>query len=258
MFIDTHCHLFYPNFNGEVDKIISNAVDVGVSYILVPATDIASSIQALELTNKYPFIYSAAGVHPHDTKGWDGSMLETINHIALNNKVVAIGEIGLDYYYDFSPKNDQLKAFEDQLNLALKLKMPVIIHNREADKDIMDIMRKYKGTGLRAQFHCFTASLADAQELIEMGHYISFTGNITYAKADSLRKVVKGVDPKNILLETDSPFLTPVPFRGQRNEPAHVKLVAQAIAEIHNLSIEEIARITTENVFKLYGIGKNA
>ncbi|MFH0736354.1 MAG: TatD family hydrolase [bacterium] len=256
MFIDTHCHLFYPNFNGEVDKIIQNAVDSGVDYIIVPATDIASSIQALEITKKYPFIYSAAGVHPHDTKGWDGSMLATIKEIAQSPKVVAIGEIGLDYYYDFSPKEDQIKAFKDQLNLAVELKLPVIIHNREADHDIMEIMRKYKGTGLRAQFHCFTASLLDARELIEMHHYISFTGNITYAKADSLRKVVKGIEPENILLETDSPFLTPVPFRGQRNEPANVKLVAKSIAEIHDLTIEDIARTTSMNAYKLFGIGK--
>lgn len=255
MFIDTHCHLFYPNFNGEVDQVIKNALSSGVEYILVPGTDIASSLQALELDKKYPFVYSSAGVHPHDTKGWDGSLLDTIKQIALNPKVVAIGEIGLDYYYDFSPKEDQIKAFTEQLDLALELKLPVIIHSREADDDMMEIMRRYNGKGLRAQFHCFAGSLADAKELIDMNHYISFTGNITHAKADNLRKVVKGIELENLLLETDSPFMTPVPFRGQRNEPANVKLVAQAIADIHGTTIEDVARTTSINAFKLFGIG---
>jgi TatD DNase family protein len=256
MFIDTHCHLFYPNFNGEVDKIINNAKDSGVDYILVPGTDIASSLKALELANKYNFIYCSAGVHPHDTKGWDKSLLETIKNIAMNEKVVAIGEIGLDYYYDFSPKEDQIKAFTDQLNLALELKLPVIIHNREADDDIMEIMKSYKGTNLRAQFHCFSGSLDDARKLIEMGHYISFTGNITYTKADSLRKIVKAIELDNLLLETDSPFMTPVPFRGQRNEPANVKLVAQTIADLHDTTIDDVARTTSVNAYKFFGIGQ--
>lgn len=256
MFTDTHCHLFYPNFNGEVDKVIKDALDNGVDYILVPGTDIASSLQALDLANKYNFIFSAAGVHPHDSKDWDKSLLTTIKDIAMNDKVVAIGEIGLDYYYDFSPKEDQIKAFTDQLDLALELKLPVIIHNREADEDIMEIMRKYKGTGLRAQFHCFAGSLQDARELIEMGHYISFTGNITYTKADNLRKIVSAIEVENLLLETDSPFMTPVPYRGQRNEPKHVELVAKTIAEIKNLTIEDIARTTSLNAYKLFGIGK--
>ncbi len=256
MFIDTHCHLFYPNFNGEVDKVITEAVNSGVDYILVPGTDIASSLQALDLANKYSFIYSSAGVHPHDSKGWDKSLLHTIKDIAMNDKVVAIGEIGLDYYYDFSPKEDQIKAFTDQLDLALELKLPVIIHNREADNDIMEIMRRYKGTGLRAQFHCFAGTLQDARELIEMGHYISFTGNITYTKADNLRKIVAAIEPENLLLETDSPFMTPTPFRGQRNEPKHVELIAKTIAELKNLTVEDIARTTSLNAYKLFGIGK--
>ncbi len=256
MFIDTHCHLFYPNFNGEVDKVISNARNSSVDYILVPGTDIASSLQGLELANKYDFIYCSAGVHPHDTKDWDSSLTDTIKNIAMNNKVVAIGEIGLDYYYDFSPKEDQIKAFTDQLDLAIELKLPVIIHNREADEDVMEIMRSYKDKGLRAQFHCFAGALADARELITMGHYISFTGNITYTKADSLRKIVKEIELDNLLLETDAPFMTPVPYRGQRNEPANVKIVAKAIAEIHNATIEDVARTTSLNAYKLFGIGK--
>lgn len=254
MFIDTHTHLFYPNFNGEVDAVIQRAREAGVDYMIVPGTDLASSAQAVELAHKYDFIYAAVGVHPHDSKDWDESILKNIEELASDKKVVAIGETGLDYFYDFSPKEMQIKAFEDQINLAVKLNLPLIIHNREADTDIMAIMRKYKGK-IKAQFHCFAGSIEDARELIEMHHYISFTGNITFAKADNLRKIVSRVDSENLLLETDSPFMTPVPHRGKRNEPAYIKLVAEKIAELHHLSTEDIARTTSYNAHKLFGIG---
>jgi TatD DNase family protein len=255
MFIDTHAHLFYPNFSGEVDEVINRAKSEGVDYIIVPATDLASSAQAIALAEKYEFIYASVGIHPHDTKEWNGSLLNNIEQLASYNKVVAIGEIGLDYYYDFSPKEMQLKAFEEQINLALKLELPVIIHNREADEDLRRIIRKYRGSGLRAQFHCFAGSIADARELIEMHHFISFTGNITFKKADTLIKILRSIQIDNLLLETDSPFMTPVPFRGQRNEPAYIKLVAEKIAEVQNLTVNDIANATSLNAFKLFGIG---
>jgi TatD DNase family protein len=255
MFIDTHVHLFYPNFNGEVDEVINRAKNAGVDYIIVPATDLASSAQAIALAEKYDFIYASVGIHPHDTKEWNDSLLGNIEQLASHHKVVAIGEIGLDYYYDFSPKEMQLKAFEEQINLALKLELPVIIHNREADEDLMRIIRSYQGSGLRAQFHCFAGSGTDARELIEMHHFISFTGNITFKKADTLRKILSSIQIDNLLLETDSPFMTPVPFRGQRNEPAYVKLVADKIAEVQDLTINDIANATSLNAFKLFGIG---
>jgi TatD DNase family protein len=255
MFIDTHAHLFYPNFNGEIDKIITNAKDAGVDYIIVPGTDLASSVQAIELSKKYEMVYASVGIHPHDTKEWNDSLIDKIEQLAKNEKVVAIGEIGLDYYYDFSPKEIQIKAFEAQIELALKLKLPVIIHNREADTDVMSIIRKYKDSGLRAQFHCFAGTVEDARELVEMRHYISFTGNITYKKADTLRKIVSRIAPENLLLETDSPFMTPIPHRGERNEPSYIKLVADQIAAIHNLTTEDIARTTSYNAYKLFGIG---
>ena len=254
MFIDTHAHLFYPNFNGEVDEVIKRAKEAGVDYIIVPGTDLASSAQAIELAEKYDFIYASVGVHPHDSKDWDSSLLKNIEELASSKKVVAIGEAGLDYFYDYSPKNKQIEAFEDQINLAIKLNLPLIVHNREADEDIMNIMRKYTGK-VRAQFHCFAGSLADARELIEMHHYISFTGNITFTKADNLRKILSRIDTENLLLETDCPFMTPVPHRGQRNEPALVKLVAEKVAEIHHLTLEDVARTTSYNAYKLFGIG---
>ncbi|MCL4548734.1 MAG: TatD family hydrolase, partial [Bacteroidetes bacterium] len=174
MFIDTHVHIFLPNFAGEVDQIIDRAKAAGVDYLIVPGTDVATSIQAVELSEKYNCVYAAVGVHPHDTKDWNDSLIEKLEELAKNKKVVAIGEIGLDYYYDFSPREIQLQAFESQIKLALKLNLPIIVHNREANDDVMSLARKYKDSGLRAQFHCFAGSIHDARELIEMHHFISF------------------------------------------------------------------------------------
>ncbi|MGE5680659.1 MAG: TatD family hydrolase [Bacillota bacterium] len=255
MFVDTHAHLFYPNFNGDIDEVLNRAKDSGVDYILVPGTDLASSAQAVELADKYDFVYAAVGIHPHDTKEWKDSLLDNIEELAKHKKVVAIGEIGLDYYYDFSPKEIQIDALDSQIILSLKLNLPVILHNREADEDIMRILRTYKDTCLKAQLHCFSGSLADARELIELGHYLSFTGNITFQKADNLRNVLKNIQTENLLLETDSPYMTPVPFRGKRNEPSYVRIVAEKIAEVHNLPVETVANSTSFNAFKLFGIG---
>lgn len=254
MFIDTHAHLFYPNFNGEVDEVIARALQAGVEKIIVPATDIASSAQALDLAEANDCIYATVGVHPHDTKEWKDTLIDELRSMAKHEKVVAIGEIGLDYYYDFSPKDIQKQAFEAQINLAIELDKPIVVHNRESNDDVMALINKYFEKKLRAQFHCFAGSENDARTLIEMGHYISFTGNITHTKADNVRKVLQSVNLENLFLETDSPFMTPVPHRGQRNEPAYVKLVAEKVAEVHNTTVENIANITTENAKKFFKI----
>lgn len=255
MFVDTHAHLFYENFKDDIDDVISRAKENGVDYILVPATDLKTAEETLQLCDKYDFIYAAVGIHPHDTKVWDDSLLQQIEKLAAHPKVVAIGEIGLDYYYDFSPKTQQIKAFKSQLDLALRLELPVIIHNRDSDEDMMEIISSYCSTGLKAQFHCFNASLNDAIEYMKMSHFISFTGNITFKKSEELRNILKHIDLNHLLLETDSPFMTPVPFRGKRNEPAFVKYVADKVAEVHNITTDEVARITSLNVFRMFGIG---
>lgn len=256
MFIDSHAHLFLPNFEDDLDEVINRAKDEGVKYIIVPATDIVTARQTAALTKKYDMVYGAAGVHPHDTKNWDASFISEIEELAKNEKIVAIGEIGLDYYYDFSPKEKQIEAFKAQIELALKLNLPIIVHNRESDEDMMNIIRSYKSSGLRAQFHCFNGSKEDAKELTGLGHFISFTGNITFKKADSLRDTLKTIPPRYLLTETDSPFMTPVPHRGKRNEPANVKLVAEKIAEVHNISVDDVNRISAYNTFKLFGVGR--
>jgi len=256
MFIDTHAHLFYPNFNGEVEQIIERAINAGVNKIIIPATDLATSKQAIDLAEQYENVYAAVGVHPHDTKELQENYIELLEKFAKHKKVIAIGEIGLDYYYDFSPKENQIEAFKKQIDLAVKLNLPIIVHNRESNEDVMKIIREYKDSGLKGQFHCFASSVEDAKELISMGHFISFTGNVTFKKADNLREVLKNIEVENLLLETDSPFMTPVPHRGKRNEPSNIPLIVEKIAEIHNTTIDDIARTTNYNVFKLFGIGE--
>lgn len=256
MFIDTHTHLFFKNFDEDRDEVIKNALTAGVKYMVVPGTDIETSRQAVELAEKYKSVYAAVGVHPHDTKDWDDSLIDELRKLAKHPKVVAIGEIGLDYFYDFSPKDKQQQAFDKQIQLALELELPIIIHNRDSNDDIMEFARKYKDSSLKAQYHCFAGTVENARELVEMGHFISFTGNITFKKADSIREVLSKVSVENILLETDSPFLTPVPFRGKRNEPKHIPIIAQIVAETHHLRVEDVARTTSWNAYKLFGIGK--
>jgi TatD DNase family protein len=256
MFVDTHAHLFFNNFDGEVDQVIDRAINEGIDYILVPSTDLKTAEQVAELTEKYDIVYGAVGVHPHNTKEWDNSWLEKIEELCNNEKIVAIGEIGLDYYYDYSPKEKQLEAFKAQIDLALKLDLPIIVHNRDSDDDLMKVIGEYCSSGLKAQFHCFNSTTKNARELINMNYMISFTGNITFKKADELRKLVKSVGLDHLLLETDAPFMTPVPLRGKRNEPSNVKYIAEKIAEIHETNVKEVAHITSLNAFKLFGIGK--
>ena len=255
MFIDTHAHLFFENFKEDVDDVINRAKENGVDYIVVPATDIKTAKEAIKLAEKYEQIYATVGIHPHDTKDWNESLIFEIEELSKHPKVVAIGEIGLDYYYDFSPQDQQIKAFKSQLELAIKIQLPVVIHNRDSDGDMMDIIQSYCGTGLKGQFHCYNGSLNDALEFMKMNHFISFTGNITYKKSDSLRELLKHIDLNHLMLETDSPFMTPVPFRGKRNEPSNVTYVAKQIADIHKISIEEVGRITSLNAFRFFGIG---
>lgn len=255
MFIDTHAHLFYSNFKDDLDEVINRAKEAGVDYILVPATDLDTAKQVIDLTEKYEMIYGAVGIHPHETKEWDSSLSDKIEELAKHPKIVGIGEIGLDYYYDYSPKEKQIAAFKEQIELALKLDLPIIVHNRESDQDLTEIINSYCSSGLKAQFHCFNGTLQDAKDLINMNYMISFTGNITFKNSEDLRHILKKVSLNNLLIETDSPFLTPVPLRGKRNEPAYVKYVADKVAEVHNISVEDVARITSFNAFKLFGIG---
>jgi TatD DNase family protein len=258
MFIDTHAHLFFQNFENDIDEVLENALAAGVKKIIVPGTSIKTSKQSIQLAEKYEFIYSTVGVHPHDTAEWQSTIVNELEELTKHPKVVAIGEIGLDYYYDFSPKEKQIVAFRDQIELALQKDLPIIIHNRDSNEDLMNIIEEYDGRGLRGQFHCFAGSVNDARTLVEKGFYISFPGNVTFVKADNLRNVLRSIDIENLLLETDSPFMTPVPHRGKRNEPAYIPLIATTIAKVHNVTVEDVARTTTANVYKLFGVGNKS
>ncbi len=256
MLIDTHAHLFFPDYENDLEEVLDRAKSSGIEKIIVPATDIPTSEKVIQLVEKYEYIYGAVGVHPHDTKNWNNDLITRIEELANHEKIVAIGEIGLDYYYDFSPKEKQIEAFKAQLELALKLDKPVVIHNRDSDKDMMEIIRSYAGTNLRAQFHCYNGTLEDAKEIIKLNHFISFTGNITFKKADNLRNIISNIGIEHIMLETDSPFLTPEPNRGKRNEPSNVRYVAQKIADLCKLKPEDVARVTSYNVFRMFKIGE--
>lgn len=258
MFIDTHAHLFYPNYLEDLESVLQNARDEKIDHILVPATDLPTSAKVIELIEKYDMLYGAVGIHPHDTKDWSDDFLIQLKELASHKKVVAIGEIGLDYFYDFSPKEKQIEAFRRQLELAITLDLPVILHNREADEDVLPIVSEFSTQGLRGQFHCFSGTLNDAIKITEMNFYLSFTGNITFKKTDDLRIIASQIGLHHLLLETDSPFMTPVPHRGKRNEPANIPLIAQKLAELHNVSSEDVGRITSFNAFKLFGIGTKA
>jgi TatD DNase family protein len=241
-----------------VKEVIDRALAKDVRNIIIPATDIKTTRQAIELAEKYPMLYATAGVHPHDSKDWDDSWLQKIEAYASHPKVVAIGEIGLDYHYDFSPKDQQIRAFTAQLELAKSLDLPVVVHSRESDEDMMRIIKSFCGSGPRAQFHCFNGSLQDALDFIAMNHSISFTGNITFKKFDGLREIARSLPLDRIMIETDSPYMAPVPFRGKRNEPEYVIKVAEKLAELHGVSVEEIAGITTRNARNFFSIGESA
>ncbi|HWA06133.1 MAG TPA: TatD family hydrolase [Ignavibacteria bacterium] len=258
MFIDTHAHLNYPDIVKNIDEVLSRAVDSGVEAIIIPATTYKTSIDIIELVQKHKMLYAAVGIHPTELKDFEESHLPKIEELAKENKVVAIGEIGLDYYWEPYDKELEIMVLTEQLRIAKRVGLPVILHNRKSTDDLMRIVKEeYDGGKLKGQFHSFSAGPAEAEECVEMGFYISFTGNITYKPNEGTYiayDIVKNTAAEHLLLETDTPYLPPVPYRGKQNEPAYVKHTAAKIAELKVMSIEELGRITTENAKRLYGL----
>jgi len=261
--IDTHCHLDIEAFDADRDAVLARALESGVSRVINPAVDLESGAAVLRLTEKYPGVLAAVGIHPNSTAHFDLDNLQQIEGQARSSsKVVAIGEIGLDYHWEDSPKAVQRIAFEAQLALAASLGLPVIIHNREAGEDVIAVLRTWIPTlpeQLRARpgvMHSFSAPAAIADEALALGFYLGFTGPITYKKADELRAIAARIPVDRLLIETDSPYLTPQAHRGQRNEPAYVRYVAERLASLHHLSDIEFARQTTANAEKLFGIAE--
>jgi TatD DNase family protein len=251
--IDSHAHIYYRDYADDFDAMLQRAADAGVDAMLVVGTDIESSRESVELAEKHPQLYAAVGIHPHDAGRVTDACYDVIRDLALSSpKVVAIGEIGLDFYRDRSPRVDQERVFRAFLRLAGELDKPVIIHDRDAHRQVLDCLRE-EGTR-RGVLHCFSGDAAMAAEALAMGLYISIPGTITYPANEALREVVRAVSIDRMLVETDCPYLTPVPHRGKRNEPAHVRLTAERVAEVKGLSLEDVARITTKNVRDLFGI----
>ncbi len=255
MLIDTHAHLEMREFDEDREAMITRARDAGVEYIVTIGTTVESSRDAVLLAEKHDFIYAAVGVHPHEVKDILHPSYEMIRHLAKHRKVVAYGEIGLDYHYEHSPRTDQKRKFRDMLREARELDLPVIVHDREAHEDTLRILTEEWSPDLGGVMHCFSGDADMAKRLIEMGFSISIAGPVTFPKAEALREVVRQVPIEHLLVETDSPYLAPQPARGKRNEPAYVRHTAEMVAKIKGLTFDDVARITSFNAMQLFGIG---
>ena len=253
-FIDSHAHLDDKRFDSDRDELIKSLYDNGIEVVLNPGADLKTSKNALLLAEKYSFIYAAVGCHPHDTKYMNDDTMNIFKEMAKSNKVIAIGEIGLDYYYDNSDRDTQRKWFREQIRLAKELDLPYIVHDRDAHEDILNIMKEEHYDGARGILHCYSGSVELSREFIKLGFYISLAGPVTFAKARVPKLVAKETPFDKLLIETDSPYLTPEPFRGKRNEPKYVRYVAEEIAKIRNVSIDEVAERTKENFKTLFEI----
>ncbi|MCU1808717.1 TatD family hydrolase [Cytobacillus firmus] len=254
MFFDTHAHLNAEQYNEDLQEVIDRALSEGISNIVVVGFDRPTIEKAMELTEQYEFIYACVGWHPVDAIDMTEEDLLWIEKLSSHPKVVALGEMGLDYYWDKSPKDIQKEVFRKQIRLAKKVKLPIVIHNRDATSDIVEILKEEGAGEVGGIMHCFSGSPEIAQECVDMNFYISLGGPVTFKNAKKPKEVADVIPLEKLLIETDCPYLTPHPHRGKRNEPSYVKLVAEQIAEIKGLSTEEVAQATTENAKKLFGI----
>lgn len=253
MYIDTHAHLQWKTFDIDREAVIKRARKNQILNIVNIGFDIENSIKALELADQHKGLYTTVGIHPHNANQLDEKNLKILKTLSKNTSTVAIGEIGLDYYRNLSPPQIQKKAFETQLLLASEQNLPVIIHNREAESEILAILAKFKGK-IEGIMHCFSADISFAKKCIQLGFLISFAGNITYSKAYNLHKTAKWINLDKMLIETDCPWLAPQSVRGKRNEPSYLPKIAQKIAELKQVSIKEIAQETTNNAKKIFNI----
>lgn len=252
--VDTHCHLDFQHYKDDLDRVLTRAAQNGVIRFIVPGINITSSQTAIELSKKYNAIYAACGIHPHEADKVTDDDFERLKALAGNDKVVAIGEIGLDYYRNFSSKENQKKLFQKALQTAKDLDLPVILHNRSAEEDFMNIFRS-AGKGLRGVMHCFSGDETMLEEVLKLGMHVSFTGSITFKNSENTRRTAEKVPVERLLLETDSPYITPHPFRGKRNEPGYVKYLVDVYKDLYGLSAGDIARITTHNANELFNLG---
>lgn len=253
MIWDTHAHLDDKQFKTDRDSVLQRAREAGITTIVNIGHSEATSRESVELATKYPFLYATVGIHPHDAKDCNDQTWITLERLAQNPKVVAWGEVGLDYYRDLSPRDVQRQVFIQQLKLAKESGLPVVIHNRDAHGDILKIIKE-NPTGTEGVFHSYSGSWEMAKELLKMGYYLSFSGPLTYKNARHTVEVATKMPEDRFVVETDCPYLTPEPYRGKRNEPAYVREVVSKIAEIRGITFEKAAQLSTENAQKLFKI----
>ncbi len=254
MIIDTHAHLQDKKLRENLDNVLGRAKEAGVEKIICVGYDLPSSQEAVLLARKYKQIFAAVGIHPHDAKTLNFEVLGKLRDLAKDPRVVAIGEIGLDYYRDLSPRDKQQEAFIEQIKLAHEIGKPIIIHDRDANQDVIDIVKKHRAGKNGGIMHCFSGNLPLAMESIKEGFYISFAGPLTYKNAKKAQEVVVKIPQNRLLVETDCPYLTPEPLRGKLNEPAHVRLVVEKMAELRQQHPDEIAYLTGRNAREVYRI----
>lgn len=250
--IDTHVHLDIPPLAGDQSGAIRRAEKVGVRQVITVGTDLASSKKNLELARQFPQVYAAVGIHPHDAKGASDEVYSELLRLAGIPNVVAWGEIGLDFVKEYSPRDIQLRVFRQQVRLAAGIALPIIVHDRGAHVETVEILREEAAGVLRGVMHCFSGDVKLARQVLDLGFFISVTGIVTFPKAKLVKEVVNYVPLERLLIETDSPFLSPVPYRGKPNEPARVVHVAEEIARIKELSLQEVARCTSANARDLF------
>ncbi len=256
MLIDSHAHIQGKEYAGEIDAVIERARAAGVETIIAVggAGDMSSNRDAVALAAMFEDVYATVGMHPHDAKDVGADELKTLGELASSPKVVAVGETGLDFYYNHSPHEMQRRVFCQFIHMARATQLPIVVHERDAAKEVADLLRDEGAGKLRGVIHCFTGNYEAACAYLDLGFYLSFTGIITFKNAEPLRQVMRQVPLERILVETDSPYLTPVPHRGKRNEPAYVRYVAETVANVKGIALEDVARVTTENVRALFGI----
>lgn len=253
MLIDSHCHLDFNDFEDDFEDILARARQNGITAMLNAGNNINELDKQLELSEHYPFIYTAVGVHPHNAAEYPDIKTEDFVAKSVHKKVVGIGECGLDYYYDYSPKDVQIRVFEEQIKAAQITGLPLIIHTRDADDDTIEILdRHYKEKPFRGEIHCFSTSRKMAEYALSIGFYISASGIITFNKCAELREIFKDIPLDRLLIETDSPFLAPIPMRGRRNEPGFVIHTAEKLAQIKDIPLEKLAQITSDNFYNLF------
>ncbi len=252
--VDTHAHLDMPPLNGEIDRALDRARATQVRQVITVGVDLGSSKEAARIAARHESVFAAIGIHPHDAHVAQQDDFKRLARMASLQKVVAWGEIGLDFFKEYSPPDIQRRVFERQLGLAIEVGLPVIIHDRDAHDAVVEMLRGYARHGLKGVFHCFSGGIDLARQVLDLGLYISITGVITFPNSRQLQDVVKYVPIERLLVETDSPFLSPVPFRGKPNEPARTAIVAKAISSLKNLSIQEVACWTTANARALFGL----